>query len=511
MTINLSMISYLKQLSYYQLLFYSTLLSILFSIFELLPNNPINSDGMWYIYIAQIYWKSGWSAAISLYPWPFLSALVAWVSHLSSLNILWTFHAINIVCQALIVISFIKCVKDLRGNANCQRWAALVILIYPYLNSIRMSVTRDFGYWGFGLLAISFLIQFMQNALWRYALAWGICMLIATLFRVEGLLMLGIAPLILWIQPHHSWKQKCINFMTANVFLFLGLIIGILWHFMHPNTIHWGRLNELYEQGTQIIPKTIKHLQQDAEKIRIAILNNLSAGNEMSILLGGLLMVYLLKVVSVFKPLYLILACYGQAKKLILNTHGEVFLLIWLIFFNALLLGIFILERYFSAPRYPVFMILLWMLWIPFTLEYLQHHTLWLWKLILMLLIVMGLAGLIRFGYSKTYLIEGSEWIKQSLPLNAKIYTNSREIRFYGSDYYTIEMRVNNITQIDPGTMTTWHPCDYDWLALRANHYGPLDLMTQQFISTHTPVKVFANNRQDKVLIYQTKNFCKSI
>ncbi len=498
------MIAYLKQLSYRQLLLFSALLSLLFSFFEILPGAPINLDGVWYIHVAKIYWQSGWSAAMALYPWPFLPIFAAWISHFSGLSLLLTFHLINFLCQALIIISFIKLTKILGGNMACQRWAALVILIFPYLNSTRAYITRDFGYWGFGLLAVTFLIQYLQGSRWRHALLWGLCILIAALFRVEGLLIFAAAPLALWLQPTWPWKKKFLNYLIANGFLILVGIFFLSWHHLHPQAAHASRLMEFRDQLLHIIPQTFYHLQSDALKIQVAVLNELSKDNAFPMLIGGLGAVFIFSIVSAFKPLYLLLACYGQAKKLIHNSSGEVFLLAWLIIFNAIMVAIFVIEKYFSAPRYPVFLILLWMAWVPFSLAYLdeawknKRFSHWFWWLIILILIFMAIGGLVRFGYSKTYLTQSGAWLQQNMPLQTKFYTNSRIVNFYAGR--------EDDDSLESGVLK--NPCHYDWIALRVNQHESLPRAIQAFVTAQTPTKIFKNSRHDQVLIYQTKEFC---
>ena len=173
-----------QKLSYRMLLILSAGLSILFSILELLPANPIDTDALYYVRAGQAYLQGGVHAALLMYRWPFFSILSAWLTQLTGFEIQTSLHVINTLLQAMIVVCFIALVKQLGADARTQRFAALVILIYPFLNYIRVYATRDSGYWAFGLLAVYFLLKFMATARLRYALLWGIAMGVASLFPI---------------------------------------------------------------------------------------------------------------------------------------------------------------------------------------------------------------------------------------------------------------------------------------------------------------------------------------
>lgn len=507
------MIPDFSKLSYRRLLIISACLSIIFSILELLPPNPIDSDAMTYVKTAMAYWSGGWPAALSVYPWPFFPILGAWLSHVLGFSPTVSLHIINTLLQAMLVVCFIAVVKQLGATTRCQRFAACVILIYPFLNAIRVYATRDSGYWAFGLLAVYFLLKFMADARLRYALFWGVAMLIATLFRIEGLIMLCAAPFALLLRKQHAWKLRIQSFFSAYFILICAVLFVIFWHFLHHHAGDPSRLNDFRQQLFQIIPSILNHLHGDADKIRAAILDPNSQENAMTILLGGLTSVYVLNILNVMSPLYFILACYGQVHRLIKDEHGQATLLSWLIIVNAFMLAVFVLEKYFLSTRYPAFMIFLWMSWIPFSLEYLQQRwqkhvgTRWIWPAIVLILIYMAIGGLIRFGYSKAYIPEAGRWIYQNTLANTRLFTNANQITYYASHDFQDHTRFQNITEggLDEGIQKA---CQYNWLALRINRGDEISQHTQNFVKKYPATIIFANKRNDRILLYETKAFC---
>ena len=507
------MITYLKRLSYFQLLLLSAGISLLFSFFAWLPNNPINVDGILYIQTSQAYQQGGWHAAFAIYPWPFFSVFAAWMNKLTGLELLDCFTLINALLQVLIVVTFIDLNKTLGGNATCQRWAAFVILIYPLLNSIRDYATRDSGYWAFGLIAVCCLIQCMKTPKWPYALSWGISMAIASLFRVEGVILLALAPLVIFCSSE-NWGIKGYRFFQANIILFSAAFIGAAFYHFHPSadSNHASRLIEIKEQLLSTIPHAWTKLNTDAALLGKAILDSTSIENGRLILIGGLTYLFLYATIAVIKPLYFLLGLYGQATGLIRNDHGQLTLLFWLLIINVIMLFIFTWERYFLATRYPVFMALLWMCWVPFALQVIAEAWseskqkfaggAWLWPLILLILACMAVGGLVRFGYSKSYVTHAGYWLNQHTEENTTLLTNSKEIYFYASTRLTNPVRAQHITLMtDEKSLDD--DCHYDWIALRVNTNDAPSSALQQFMQTHTPTKEFVNKRHDEVLIYQ--------
>jgi hypothetical protein len=110
----------------------------------------------------------------------------------------------------------------------------------------------------------------------------------------------------------------------------------------------------------------------------------------------------------------------------------------------------------------------------------------------------MAIGGLVRFGYSKTYLTQSGAWLQQNMPLQTKFYTNSRIVNFYAGR--------EDDDSLESGVLK--NPCHYDWIALRVNQHESLPPAIQALIKAQTATKIFKNSRHDQVLIYQTQEYC---
>lgn len=506
-----------QQLSFKHLLYLTFWCSLALSLAELATGRPIDPDSITFINAAHAYGKFGWHAALQTYPWPFFPIAGLVLSRLSHLPIAVTFHIINTLAQALLCISFVLLSRQLGASLRTQKVAALVILLYPFLNSIRVYATRESGYWALALIAVVFLLRFMSRHRQRDALAFGVAMSLAFLFRVEALLMLITVPLAIFLMPAHRWRYKWQLYWRANVVLFILILIAVAYHalgFDHTVTnVHekTSRLQEYYLQLHQLLPQLSQQIRLDAQQMGQLILSPDAQPTQTLLLSGGLVMLCLVIIIKVMQPLLVVLAVYSQVQRLMPNNYGQATLLGWLLVVNFLMLLLFTFERYFLATRYPVFLTLIGLAWVPFALTrlYDQYHNKapqlsgrhWFFPSLMCLLILTALGGVVRFGYSKAYITQAGQWLYQTLPANAKLYSNSREVAFYAANGNADPQRLEH-QDLRVLSDALEHPCRYDWLAIRLNRDDPQETVTRHFLAQNIPHKIFMNKRRDAVNIY---------
>ncbi len=513
-----------QQLSFKQVLWFTFIMSLLLSLAELCSSRPIDPDSITFINAAHVFWQSGWHAAVKTYPWPFFPIVCVSLSHFTMLPLVVVFHLFNTLAQALLCISFVVLSKLLGASHRIQKIAALVILLFPFLNSIRVYATRESGYWAFALLAVCFLIRFMQQRKLKNALYFGLSMSIAFLFRVEGLVMLIAAPIAIFAMPHHRWNFKWRLWCRANCVFICALGLLLVYHVIHTqlhlNSDTTSRLDEYQKQFMQLLPHLSQQLRTDAALMGQAILSADATPTQTLLLISGLVGLCFVITISVMQPLIALLAVYGQSQKLISNQYGQATLLYWLLFVNSAMLLLFTFEHYFLAPRYPAFLTLLWLSWLPFSLNRLYEHYQrkhdsitgrhWFFPTLLLLLIVIALGGIVRFGYSKAYIQQAGVWLNHNTAVNTKLYSNSKEVCFYAAANNEDAIRLNNQDQ-QALTTALLNPCAYDWLAIRLNRNDDAlkhDVIIKNFLNTHQSKIIFNNKRQDVVLIYNMQAIC---
>ena len=107
---------------------------------------------------------------------------------------------------------------------------------------------RDQGFWAFYLAAISFFIQFYKTNLFKYAACWQICIILATLFRIEAITFLFFLPVLLLLSKDKTLQRNIISFIKCNIIhiCIAAIIIGVLIANPHLSAKMLGRLNEVF-------------------------------------------------------------------------------------------------------------------------------------------------------------------------------------------------------------------------------------------------------------------------
>lgn len=170
--------------------------SIIFSLLATATEPLINHDGIWYISAAKAYLYEGFGAAVEVFYWPFYSILIAGVHQLVGLSLEHAAHLINAILAALSCVLFVKLYEDVSETSSSRSIAALVILAFLGINKYRPDIMRDFGYWCFFIAQTIILLRYYKSPGWRTALIWQCLAVAATLFRIEGVVLIVLFPLV---------------------------------------------------------------------------------------------------------------------------------------------------------------------------------------------------------------------------------------------------------------------------------------------------------------------------
>ncbi len=490
----------------YDLLFYAGIVSLGLSYLSLLYQQPFNIDGILYLKTAAIFIEKGLPAAITTYAWPFYSMLIAWISLLSTLSLENSAFLLDALLIAINVIAFIVLVKELGGSRQTQYWAALVILIYPYLYHDQINILRDFGYYAFALVSLIFFIRFLRQLQWRYALAWNITLVLATLFRIEGAILLGLAPLAVFMLCKQNFMHRVWYFLQLNTINIIILLAVFLWQLKKAtlSTHNAGRLAELITMFHSGISLLTSNLDLKNNLLKSQILNPLSADQSFYFLLGGLVSMLLVTIINTITLLYGLLSYYGFRYKLLLQEHAATIAVVTYIIINLIIVGVFLGQTFFLSGRYAELLCLLFMLAAPFTIDhFFVQKSKWPFAIIALWLVATAINCFGQFGTSKTYVLQAGHWITQNTSLQARVYSNDPQLAYYshhpGTEYPQDFVSKDDIIK----DLHALNLARYDYIAVIV---GRNDNTTADKISALLavkPLQSFSNNRGDKALIYK--------
>lgn len=223
----------------------------------------INPDSVLYLEAAKFFSHGEWQAGFEVFPWPFYALCIALVNTITQLGVHVSAQILNVLFFAIATYSYIQIIQLAGGKQKQIIAGALIWLSAQYMiGGVLEMLMRDEGFWAFFLLSIVFFIRFYQTHQLKHALLWQVCIIVATLFRIEAILYLIFLPLILLFQAGLSVKQKWNHLLMANAInIVLALMIVAVFTFNdNLSTKLLGRLNEvfttnLWQQFTQHLTK----------------------------------------------------------------------------------------------------------------------------------------------------------------------------------------------------------------------------------------------------------------
>ena len=488
--------------------------SLMLSAWCLYQDPVINNDGILYMRAGEAILAGGWSSGMAVYPWPLYSWLVALLHQATGLALEPAAHLLDFALQALAVWAFITVVKELGGDRRTMLVAALVILVHPPFNEYRSFVVRDFGYWAFYLVALGSLLRYAKAPGIGAALAWGAWMVLATLFRIEGLVILFLAPLALLLVRERPFAARCGQLVKAQVVALALLLVIAVWSLAGAPIGQPGRLTEPVQWLQEFSAQLAGGFRQKAAALAQAVLNQYSSSYAMAGLLALLGVILLGKLIGTLTPLYAVLALHAWRSRLVPALAGTGRVLAWLVLVQTSILVGFLANNFFLPGRHAVALALTAMLVVPFSLVALYDRwrardpraptARWLFPAVCAVLVVMAVDGLYSFGPSKRYLREAGLWLKARTAAEAKVHGNNRIVAYYAGK--RSETWADALTWEHTAALLkdeSWRNYDYVAVAIDRRHPERAALLAAAL--GRAPLARFANGRGDQVLVFATR------
>lgn len=258
------------------------LLSLILTLWISSSQNIVNPDAICYLMSAQVFTEHGLKAAMNLCgqaKWPFYSMLIAGTAYLTDLTYTTSAYCLDGLFSLITVTMFILIVKELGGSLRIMWFAALIILLSHQFNSIREYIIRDHGFWALYLSSVWLLLLFFRQSRWWLGVLWNASILIASLFRIEGMFFLIFIPFLTFLFPHFTLRKRLKLFVSLNAInlclLIIFLVLALLW-WQHIPT-DWGRLVDFTVQ----FQKGMMLITYQFQQIKIKLLNSIVDHNSM--------------------------------------------------------------------------------------------------------------------------------------------------------------------------------------------------------------------------------------
>lgn len=480
--------------------FFTGMMSVVLSIWGAYSETVINPDGICYLLSAQSLDQQSWQQMMHLCPqssWPFYSMLIHFLASLSHLSYSAAAYVLNSFFSLLSVLAFLLICKEMGATKKLLWIAALVILLHHDFNSLRQSVIRDHGYWAVYLWSIWLAYRYLQKPTLSTALLWSLSVLIASLFRREGLFFLGAVPIGLCLVGNNH-KQRLQYFLQLNMLSLCAFFMVMIWACWHPQAglqfIQAG-----FEQVVNLISTTKMRFHFLHDYLKENVIKSASNNDVSLVLLLVYFAWYSLNIVNVLNWAYAIMAIVGI--RAIRLSRDWRFIFITYLAINLIITAVFQVEHQFISKRYLMALCLTLMLFIPFAWSTLEKYR-YLCAGLLMIVFISAVGGIVGFGVPKTFIHTAGDWIAENIPKNTNLYSNDYQLMYYSKHFgFDIFAKIHDYHLMETIANGRWK--NYDYLALRLSHSDPGYINNIVHQISIQPMTIFQNKRGDYVAIYK--------
>ncbi|MHC8302095.1 hypothetical protein [Pseudomonas sp. ZS1P83] len=429
--------------------------SLLLSLIAVLGTATVGRDAALYIDIAQQVTEHGPKVAWQTFDWPWFSYLLAGTHIVLHLPLelsayLWCGGFLAGTC-ALVV----DCVRQ--RSPDSARWACLVVLAMPAVNSFRNDIIREFGFWFFCTLTLWLALRWQARGGWLRAAFIHLAIVAAALFRLEALLL--IPALGLW-QLSNLWsstqRKQFLQFILLPV---VGLVVISV-----SGAFSAARVSLYLEM---LNPHSVfASFGQLSGQFSKSLINKYSQDEAGRIIFFGILASMLISIVKLMGPF---------ALPFVLRSNWSVLRAYWRDYrpfaWTALLYGVvlvlFYLKQQFMNTRYLSFLNLLFVPVLASALAvFVRQFPRWGKALVVLGLLVM-LSNVVSTSPGKTHFVEAGHWVAAHIEPGAPAYFEDGRISYYAGRGYVL----NSLTREE--AMSPEHAGDFRYFLIDARGDEP--------------------------------------
>lgn len=481
--------------------------SVLLTLWAWHADPIINNDGTQYVRAATHFAAGEWQKGFELYKWPFYSIISGLIARFTGLTPAASAYGVNAALYVLLIWGFLALLRVLDGERRVLLLGAGVVLLHPSLNEYRSFIIRDVGFWAFYTWSLAYLFHYVLSGTNRSLLLWAATIVVAALFRVEGLAFLVLVPLGLLACRTTGNKRLAAIVLAVGVGTAM-IASSVLWQHALETPDEVTALAARLRAGWISVGGEIHSRLESLDREFPGRLSDIAAWFVFMTTVAWMVVV---KTARALSTTYALVAGYsltsGEPSG---NSRLTVYWWILILINLGYLLG-FTLMNFFLTDRYPFALGLTLLVWVPFGL-----HRLWnqwgdtrvgrlrrrLAPVVAVLIVWAGANGL-AIGTNKRYLEAAGSWLRSNMPSGARLYSNERRVIYYaGAD-----------SDFRSGASYSWNEALqeiwsgrwrlYDYLALDISHDDPQRAQYVEYKLNRNPIKIFTNKDGDRVLIFR--------
>lgn len=486
----------------------TVIISCLASLLSILFDPVLSEDSILYLRAADQFLETGLNDAVAIYPWPWLSVMIALIHSATGISAELVAHLLSACFYMILSAAFVAIVKELGASLSVQILAALTILIFPSLNDYRDNILRDHGYWACYMLSLWALIKYSEIPSWGSALIWFVATAVSFFFRVEAILFAVIGPLAL-LGTNQLWKYRLIMAGKLYLLILFGALVALgtsyLWTQDLTNNL---RLSSDYNQASTLVSQVQKNFNALSDKLSQYVGNKYFEKSATIFLILGFAGILMQGLLSTLTPIYSAFAVLNVKRSIRPDWEAGKQIVKLFALTNLALLLCFVFYRFFLVDRYVIPLCLILLLWVPFTVHKLWKASLrdnsrvtWQMGLLVVVLGYQLLDSVMSTGVSKAYILDASEWAEQHIPKTETALSNHAHIAYFGlngSAHTNTGRRLNGEWEEIKIPSTT------RFLVLNVKQKdGRLASVIEGLSEEFKSIKTFSNERRDQVIVLE--------
>lgn len=317
----------------------------------------ITDDFVLYHEVSRLYAIGEFKDGFKLYNWPFYPALIAITHKLTTLSLTASAQTLTVALYGLTTYALLSFIKRIGGDKNTILFGALLFFSTLYLTGDVVSMLlRDTGFWAFYLLSLNAFHQYILTPTLSNALRWQVLMMIATLFRIEGVLFLTLLPFMLFFEKQLPIKKQLHLFLQANSLGFFALltIIAAIVFIPSIKISDFGRLQEVIQLFDSRYLDIMTTFSSRAELTSSVVFKDHFDDYTYSSFFIALVGLVILKVISATGWIAILFAFVKDKKASLKIEKNAQKLLLWAFLISTISLLLIILNVMLISTRYAI-------------------------------------------------------------------------------------------------------------------------------------------------------------
>ncbi len=487
-------------------------ISLLLSLWLILADPIINRDAIIYLRTAEAYLQDGLLASFAIFDRPFLPFIMALLHQVTGLSLLYCGLVLSAVFYALLSTTFVSTVRLLGGDRRVQIIAAIVILSHPSIAAGRDSIMRDPPFWAFSLLAFRALLLYVRQPLLKHNIQWFSFVVIATLFRFEGLFFAVLAPMAVFAAIDRSHRLSIslrLLALPVAAIIVLNIVIILFQTVIQPGSQLFPDIAS-YVHKLITFPQVFTEVSAQTAKALLVFTAKEDAGIAAIAGLAAILFFHLCK--AVMWP-YVIVLVWGKVHNLgnviprhfrrLLNAH----LVIGLIY-----LSLFILTNRFMLERYSHIFTIFLALYLPFILAAALAPDRARLPRMLAILVLVGMSIDVSgsLGNRKIYKRDASQWLVANTPQNTTILSNSKYVAYFSNretDWRNLGAITFKATDLNVRP-ALWRDVDYIVVKVKSEEFDQWAVFLEK--NSLVELQAFSGERHGKISIVKVPRQTKT-